>query len=108
MKGKYSIGEIAKIIGIETHTIRFWSTEMNQYISPTIGRGGRRYYSDTDLVMFERIRDLIRVKGYTIGMIKKGLPDELNQSTDSPHYNECITNVQNKILYLLKLYEEDM
>lgn len=109
MDGKYSIGDVAKIIGVESHTVRFWSTEMSERIRPTIGKGGRRYYTDSDVKFLGEIKDLIYNKGYTIGMLKKGLPFEKTQNSEIPgDFKDTISVIKNKISYLLSLYEENM
>ncbi len=108
MEKKYSIGEVAKITGIEGHTIRFWSTEMSHKIKPIIGKGARRYYTDADISFFNEMKDLIHNQGYTIAMLKKGLPFEKPQNTNQ-EFPQNFTNstniIQGKIDYLIKLYE---
>ena len=42
-----SIGEVAKEITINTHTLRFWEKEFKQ-IKPKLLSGNRRYYSRSE------------------------------------------------------------
>lgn len=67
----YSIGQTAKIIQVESHTIRFWVNELNQHIQPIIGKGNRRYFNEHHLSILKNICNLINTQGYTIGIIKK-------------------------------------
>lgn len=110
MKGRHSIGEVARIVGVESHTIRFWSMEMGEKIKPVIGKGGRRYYDDSDIKVLNEIKDLIYKKGYTIGMIKKGIPFEAScvVGVADDNFQNKIVAVKNKISYLLKLHEENV
>ena len=108
MEKKYSIGEVAKITGIEGHTIRFWSSEMSHKIQPIIGKGARRYYTDSDISFFNQMKELIHNQGYTISMLKKGLPFEKShiKTQEFPQdFAHSINTIQNKIDYLTKLYE---
>ena len=110
MEKKYSIGEVAKITGIEGHTIRFWSAEMSHKIKPIIGKGARRYYTDTDISFFNQMKDLIHNQGYTISMLKKGLPFEKKQcETQTQEFSQdfihSINIIQNKVDYLINFYE---
>ena len=43
-----TIGEVAKEINTNTHTLRFWEKEFKQ-IKPKILSGKRRYYSDKEI-----------------------------------------------------------
>ena len=68
---KYSIGQVAKIIGVESHTVRFWTNELSQYIVPEIGAGDRRYFNEEHLEILKSVADLINNKGYTLSIVKK-------------------------------------
>ena len=65
-----SIGEVAKEIPVETHTLRFWEKEFKQ-IKPTFLSGNRRYYSDKDIHIIKLIHELLKNQGYTIPGAKK-------------------------------------
>ena len=46
---KRSIGLASKEVGLDSHVLRFWEKEFPQ-IKPDIGKGGRRYYFNKDIV----------------------------------------------------------
>ena len=71
MSERYSIGQVAKIIGVESHTVRFWTNELSQHIIPEIGAGERRYFNEEHLEMLKTVADLINYKGYTLSVVKK-------------------------------------
>ena len=68
---RYSIGQVAKIIGVESHTVRFWTNELSHYIVPEIGAGDRRYFNEEHLEILKCVADLINNKGYTLSIVKK-------------------------------------
>lgn len=72
-----SIGLVAKEIGIQEHTIRFWETQFPQ-IKPTIGRGSRRYYFDKDIDILKKIQYFLHSEGYTIKGLQKLLSNKKN------------------------------
>ena len=61
----FTIGEVAKLCGLQTHVLRYWEQEFTQ-LSPSRRRGSRRYYQRKDVLMVRRIRDLLYVQGFTI------------------------------------------
>ena len=70
---KRSIGNASKEVGVQEHVIRFWETQFPNYIKPTIGAGGRRYFFDKDIKTLLFVKDYLYNKGYTI----KGLQNLL-------------------------------
>ena len=65
-----SIGEAAKEISTNTHTLRFWEKQFKQ-IKPMTLNGNRRYYSEKDINIIKIINELLRNRGYTIAGVKK-------------------------------------
>lgn len=70
-RGLHSIGEVAKMVGVEIHTIRFWTDEFSEYIKFELGKGERRYYPTEAIEVFNRINALIHTDGIRIKMIKE-------------------------------------
>ncbi len=68
----YSIGEIAEMVGEETHVLRFWETEFAQ-LRPRRDRAGRRIYTLEDLAVVQRIWHLVKVDKYTLEGAKQVL-----------------------------------
>lgn len=95
----YSIGEVAQIVGVQAHTIRFWCEELSQYVSPQIGNGGRRYFTESDVNYFKEVHKMITEKGYRLSMIKKNTNFEKNASSDvnSKLILEKIILIENRI-----------
>lgn len=60
-----TISEVAEIMELPQHVLRFWETKFPQ-IQPLKRRGGRRFYRPEDIATLETIRTLLHEKGYTI------------------------------------------
>ncbi len=102
-KQGYSIGEVASMIGVETHTVRFWSNELQALFSPKIGAGGRRYYTQEDITRFKKVKELVHEKGYRLGFIRKnGLGGEIKPMKDFSSLAGIITNIERQIDNLMK------
>jgi len=63
-KRKFRIGECAKHLNVERFVIRFWEKEFNLKTDRSIG--GQRFYSEEDLAVFKKIKELLYQKGFTI------------------------------------------
>jgi DNA-binding transcriptional MerR regulator len=99
-KKPLSIGEVAKIIGVEIHTIRFWTDEFAEYVKFSIGKGERRYYEETAINMFLKIKTLIHVDGIRIKAIKE---KKLLLASENVISN---TDIQKQIKHALKLLKD--
>jgi DNA-binding transcriptional MerR regulator len=82
----YRIGEVAQLVGVETHVLRYWETEFRS-LRPKKSAKGQRVYSRRDLEKLLRIKDLLYREGYTIAgakrQMKEGEPaddEELGQA----------------------------
>ncbi|MFT7433997.1 MAG: DNA-binding transcriptional MerR regulator [Alphaproteobacteria bacterium] len=64
-----TISEVADVLGVATHVLRFWETKFPQ-IQPVKRGGGRRYYRPEDIQVLEQIQELLHDKGYTIRGVK--------------------------------------
>ena len=66
------IGEVAALLRLQPHVLRFWETKFKQ-ITPLKRSGGRRYYRREDVRLLFQIRDLLYVEGYTLRGAQKVL-----------------------------------
>lgn len=101
----HTIGEVSSLINIPQHVLRFWETKFSTIIKPIKNRT-RRYYSNEDIEILLKIKDLLYDKGYTI----KGVQNLLaNNSFDiilnnHSEYSKKLTNSTSLIEVLNKLY----
>jgi DNA-binding transcriptional MerR regulator len=70
------IGEACKELGIQPYVLRYWETEFPA-LAPSKSRSGQRVYSEKELEIIRRIKQLLYEEGYTIAGAKKKLEAEL-------------------------------
>src|SRR5918994_1792036 len=85
----YKIGEACKELGIQPYVLRYWETEFPA-LAPSKSRSGQRVYSEKELEIIRRIKELLYDEGYTIAGAKKKLEAELaNGSLGEPGGEEA-------------------
>ncbi|HXO19746.1 MAG TPA: MerR family transcriptional regulator [Thermoanaerobaculia bacterium] len=72
----YKIGEACRALDIQPYVLRYWETEFPA-LSPSKSRSGQRVYSEKELEVIRRIKELLYEEGYTIAGAKKKLEGEL-------------------------------
>lgn len=72
----YKIGEACKQVDIQPYVLRYWETEFPA-LSPDKSKSGQRVYSEKELDIIRRIKQLLYEEGYTIAGAKKRLEAEL-------------------------------
>ena len=65
-----TISEVATLLDLPQHVLRFWETKFTQ-VSPMKRGGGRRYYRPEDVDVLRAIRTLLHDEGYTIKGVQK-------------------------------------
>jgi DNA-binding transcriptional MerR regulator len=76
----YKIGEACKALGIQPYVLRYWETEFPA-LAPSKSRSGQRVYSEKEMEVIRRIKELLYGEGYTIAGAKKKLEAELAAGT---------------------------
>ncbi len=81
--------------GIPVHTIRFWESEFNRFISPARTTGRQRRYSETEVNRILEIKKLLKEDKYSIAGAKQVLSaqplggDNLNSFDPMRGRNDC-------------------
>lgn len=88
----YSIGEVAKMFGVNASLIRFWEKEFD-IIRPKKNKKGNRLFTPSDIKHFRLIHHLVKEKGYTL----KGAKDFLKMNPDGIDKNAEIIDSLKKI-----------
>ena len=68
----FRIGEVAGLVGVEPHVLRYWEREFRT-IRPTKSARGQRVYSRRDVENLLRVRELLYTQGFTIAGARKQL-----------------------------------
>ena len=77
----WSIGEVARFLGVKPHVIRYWESEL-PLLSPRKSLSGRREYTGNEIRLLLRFRHLLYDKKFTIEGAKGRLWEELGASAD--------------------------
>ncbi|HTM44792.1 MAG TPA: MerR family transcriptional regulator [Polyangiaceae bacterium] len=67
------IGEVADLVGVQPHVLRYWETEFRGTIRPQKSKKGQRVYSRADVDRLIKVKDLLRNQGFTIAGARKVL-----------------------------------
>lgn len=70
-KRKFRIGDLAQELKIKKYIIRFWEKEFD--LKSDRSDGGQRFYTEDDLALFTKIKQLLYLEGYTIAGARKQL-----------------------------------
>lgn len=70
----YRIGEVAEIVGVQPHVLRYWETEFRT-IRPQKSHKGQRVYSRRDVEKLLKVKDLLKNQGFTIAGARRKLRD---------------------------------
>lgn len=74
----YSIGEVAKMFGVNTSMIRYWENEFD-VLRPRKNKKGNRLFTQRDIRYIHMIYHLTKVKGYTLAGAKMALKDKFSE-----------------------------
>jgi len=61
----YSISEVAELLDLKSHVLRYWETEFSQ-LRPRKNRAGNRAYTERDIKIAQLIKTLLHEEKYTI------------------------------------------
>ena len=70
-----SISEVADLVGVKQHVLRYWETQFSM-LRPRKNRAGNRMYRPDEVKLLLRIRELLYDRRYTIAGARRTLLDE--------------------------------
>lgn len=74
LKIYYSVGEVAKMLGVSESLLRFWEKEFPQITPKKAGRGIRQYRQE-DIETLKLIYHLVKERGMTLQGARQRLED---------------------------------
>ena len=92
----YRIGEVASIVGVEPHVLRYWETEFRS-VRPQKSAKGQRIYSRRDVEKLLTVKDLLYSHGFTIAGARKKLR-EGGAEPPAPQEQEKRVSVRARLL----------
>lgn len=78
---RYLISETAKLVQVEPHVLRYWEEELG--LSIKRNEMGHRYYTDKDLEIFQKIKELKKE-----GLQLKTIREKLHEKDEIPQVEE--------------------
>jgi DNA-binding transcriptional MerR regulator len=89
-----SISEVADLIGVRPHVLRYWETQFNA-LRPRKNRAGNRMYRPEEIRTLIHIKELLYQRRFTIEGAKKKL---LEERRDEPQVELGFGEAVNKLL----------
>ena len=99
VKPYYRIGEVAEIVGVEPHVLRYWETEFRS-IRPSKSAKGQRVYSRRDVEKLLKVKDLLYSHGFTIAGARKRLRSTNDEPAPPPTPAPELPNVRQTLIGL--------
>ncbi len=114
----YKIGEVCKMADVQPYVLRYWETEFPA-LAPNKSGGGQRLYSQREIDLITRIKQLLYSEGFTIAGAKKKLDegpvvsappaaqDGLKPApTSSPATTKALLEVRRELRAILQMLED--
>lgn len=105
LKLYYSIREVAEMVGVAEHTLRFWEKEFTS-LAPKKTRGGSRQYTKQDIDLVRLIHHLVKEQGLTIKAARARLNTSKQQVVDRQNIVERLKNIRAELLEIKSKLDE--
>jgi DNA-binding transcriptional MerR regulator len=79
----YKIGEVCRMADVQPYVLRYWETEFPA-LAPNKSGGGQRLYTQNEIDIILRIKQLLYSEGFTIAGAKKKLEVEMSAPAEAP------------------------
>ncbi|MFY0592210.1 MerR family transcriptional regulator [Roseivirga sp.] len=93
VKKYFTIGEVAKLLGVATSLIRFWETQFD-FIRPKKNAKGNRKFTQDDLKKLKLVYHLVKEKGYTLQGAQEHIKNSKDNIEDKAEMIESLRNVR--------------
>lgn len=81
-KEYYSISEVADLVGLPAHVLRYWESQFT-VLSPSKNRSGNRVYQRKEIKLILLVKQLLHVEKYTVEGAKQRI-EQLRRGGDLP------------------------
>lgn len=109
----YRIGEVAGIVGVEPHVLRYWETEFRS-IRPQKSAKGQRVYTRRDVETLLKVKELLYAHRFTIAGARRKLreggleppgPDDAS-TEEVARMRTTLAEIRDEVLALLHELDE--
>src|SRR5687767_8819769 len=112
-KQLYKIGEVCKMADVQPYVLRYWETEFPS-LTPNKSGGGQRLYTQREIDIILRIKQLLYSEGFTIAGAKKKLETEIDEPAavvpaavlPEGDTRKALTKVKKELTAILKMLED--
>jgi DNA-binding transcriptional MerR regulator len=91
----FKIGEVAQIVGVRPHVLRYWESEFAA-LRPLKTRGSHRVYRRRDVELAALVRRLLHEEGLTIAGAKRRLRESGHDRVASPPDPSVVREVNSR------------
>jgi len=93
----HSIGQVSNFLDLPQSVLRYWETVFKR-LTPHKSPGGNRLYSDADVKLIKRIKELLYEKKFTIKGANAQLERDFNESGELVVNEQAETENKNSAL----------
>lgn len=104
-KRLYKIGEVCRIADVQPYVLRYWETEFPA-LAPNKSCGGQRLYTQREIDIILRIKQLLYSEGFTIAGAKKKLESEPGGEPSPDALTRALREVRRELTEILRLLEK--
>ena len=98
----YSIGELAKMLNVNTSLVRFWEKEF-EILKPKKNNKGNRQFTKEDVKNCHLLYHLVKERGYTLNGAKDVLKADISELKNQKLILDKMERIKS---FLLKLKEQ--
>jgi DNA-binding transcriptional MerR regulator len=111
----FRIGEVATIVGVEPHVLRYWETEFRS-IRPQKSAKGQRVYSRRDVETLLKVKELLYSHRFTIAGARRKLreggvepvaPADTRSAEDTQRMRQRLLEIRDEVLTLMDELERE-
>ncbi len=99
----YKIRDVAGIVGVKPHVLRYWESEFAS-LSPKKNRSGQRIYTRKDIDNALEIKRLLHVERFSIAGARQSLKRKKGLKPET----EVISNTKKDLVEILEMLEGDI
>ena len=105
LKLYYSIREVAEMMQLPEHTLRFWEKEIPT-LNPKKTSGGTRQYTQQDIDLVRLIHHLVKEQGLTIKAARERLKTSRQQVIDRQDIVARLKNIRAELMEMKAKLDE--
>ena len=105
LKLYYNIREVAEMMQVPEHTLRFWEKEFSA-LKPKKTSGGTRQYTRQDIELIRHIHHLVKEQGLTIKAARARLKTSKQQVVDRQDIVERLKGIRNELMKMKAKLDE--